>query len=613
MLYQLYETQRSLMEPFVDLAQAAAKMLAKEDSPLAQLPMVQRLSAGYDLMYRLGKDYEKPTFGIHTVDVDGVDIAIHEKIELNKPFCELRRFKRFSDDVTTLGKLKGQPAVLIVAPLSGHYATLLRDTVKTMLKDHKVYITDWKNARTVPLSDGAFHLDDYVNYVQEFIRHLQGMYGNCHVISVCQPTVPVFAAISLMASRGETTPLSMTMMGGPIDARKSPTAVNNLAMNKPYSWFENNVIYNVPANFPGAGRRVYPGFLQHTGFVAMNPDRHATSHFDYFKDLIKGDDAHVEAHRAFYDEYNAVLDMDADYYLETIDVVFQEFKLVKGTWEVKNLKGKAELVKPGDIKTTAVMTVEGELDDISGSGQTRAALDMCSGVAPDMKKHYEVEGAGHYGIFAGRRWREMVYPAVKAFILQANKASKATKVSAPKAVKTLPPAAKAVKAPVKPVAKTTVKPAVAAAPVAPPVAVKAVVPVAPKPATKPAAKPAAKPVAKAAAKPVAAAVVKPALKQAVKPAIKPAVKAAPAVVAAAKPVVQPATPVAVPASAPAATKAKAEKSAAPAAAPAAVKLTAKQVDAAVAKAMAASAAPKTVEAAPATPAPAAAPATPVAK
>ena len=208
MLYQLYETQRSLMEPFVELAQAAAKIFGKNDSPLSQIPFVQRVSAGYDLLYRLGKDYEKPVFGIHAVDVDGVEVAIHERIELNKPFCELRRFKRFSDDVTTLGKLKGQPAVLIVAPLSGHYATLLRDTVKTMLKDHKVYITDWKNARTVPLSDGAFHLDDYVNYVQEFIRHLQGSYGNCHVISVCQPTVPVFAALSLMAWVARLTPAS---------------------------------------------------------------------------------------------------------------------------------------------------------------------------------------------------------------------------------------------------------------------------------------------------------------------------------------------------------------------------------------------------------------------
>ncbi|SFC33326.1 poly(3-hydroxybutyrate) depolymerase [Polaromonas sp. OV174] len=420
MLYQIYETQRTWMEPFVDFAQAAAKLYGNPSSPFGQNPLAQRVAAGYSLIYRLGKDYEKPAFDIQTVDVDGTQVAIHERVEINKPFCELRRFKRFTDNPATLTKLKGQPAVLIVAPLSGHYATLLRDTVKTILKDHKVYITDWKNARTVPLSDGAFGLDDYVNYVQEFIRHLQGIYGNCHVISVCQPTVPVLAAVSLMASRGETTPLSMTMMGGPIDARKSPTAVNNLAMNKSYEWFENNVIYRVPSNFPGAGRRVYPGFLQHSGFVAMNPDRHASSHYDYFQDLIKGDDASTEAHRKFYDEYNAVLDMDADYYLDTIKTVFQEFKLVNGNWDVMGVNGKLERVRPEDIKTTAHFTIEGELDDISGSGQTEAAHGLCYNIPKTRQKHLEVKGAGHYGIFSGRRWREIAYPAVKSFILEHN-------------------------------------------------------------------------------------------------------------------------------------------------------------------------------------------------
>ena len=420
MLYKIYESQRALIEPYVDFAQAAAKLYGGSSSPIGKNPFSQRVAAGYSLMYRLGKDYEKPAFDIPRVDAEGVHLVIDERVEMDKPFCELRRFKRFTDDPATLTQLKGQPAVLVVAPLSGHYATLLRDTVKTMLKDHKVYITDWKNARNVPLSQGSFHLDDYVNYVQEFIRHLQGKYGNCHVISVCQPTVPVFAAISLMASRGESTPLSMIMMGGPIDARLSPTSVNNLATTKPYEWFENNVIYPVPASFPGKGRKVYPGFLQHTGFVAMNPDRHASSHYDYFKDLIKGDDASTEAHRKFYDEYNAVLDMDADYYLETIKTVFQDFKLVNGTWDVMSADGTPERVKPGDIHTTAVMTIEGELDDISGSGQTRAALEMCTGVPAEKKIHFEAEGAGHYGIFSGRRWRELVYPAVKAFILENN-------------------------------------------------------------------------------------------------------------------------------------------------------------------------------------------------
>jgi poly(3-hydroxybutyrate) depolymerase len=426
MLYQIYETQRSMMEPFADFAQAASKLYSNPLSPFGHNPFAQRVSASYDLMYRLWKDYEKPQFGIQTVNVDGTDIVIHERVALDKPFCELRRFKRFTDDPATLTKLKGHPAVLIVAPLSGHYATLLRDTVRTMLKDHKVYITDWKNARTVPLEEGEFHLDDYVHYVEEFIHHLQGKYGNCHVISVCQPTVPVLAAVSLMASRGEVTPLTMTMMGGPIDARKSPTAVNNLAMNKSYEWFENNVIYRVPSNFPGAGRRVYPGFMQHTGFVAMNPDRHLSSHYDYFRNLIKGDDASTEAHRKFYDEYNAVLDMDADYYLETIRVVFQEFALVNGTWDVISDDGELERVRPEDITTTAHFTIEGELDDISGSGQTEAAHSLCTGVPKSRQKHLEVKGAGHYGIFSGRRWRDTVYPQVRDFIRQFNDGPRVT-------------------------------------------------------------------------------------------------------------------------------------------------------------------------------------------
>lgn len=418
MLYQIYEAQRALIEPFSDLAAAAAKACGNPHTLLGRIPMAPRISAGYALMHRLGKDYEKPEFGIRNIDIDGVLVAIDERVEMDKPFCELRRFKRFSDDPATLAKLKTQPPVLIVAPLSGHYATLLRDTVRTMLEGHKVYITDWKNACMVPLSEGEFHLDDYVNYVQDFIRHLQKTYGNCHIVSVCQPTVPVLAAVSLMASRGEKTPTTMTMMGGPIDARRSPTAVNNLATGKSHAWFRNNVIYRVPSNYPGAGRRVYPGFLQHAGFIAMNPDRHASSHYDYFKDLIKGDQSSAETHRKFYDEYNAVLDMDADYYLETIKTVFQDFSLPNGTWDVRAPNGKLERVRPQDITGTALLTVEGELDDISGSGQTEAAHDLCTGLTRKEQHHLEVKGAGHYGIFSGRRWREKVYPHIKAFIAE---------------------------------------------------------------------------------------------------------------------------------------------------------------------------------------------------
>jgi poly(3-hydroxybutyrate) depolymerase len=408
MLYQLYETQRALMAPFAEFASASSKLYNHPLSPFTHTPMAQRISAGFDLMHRLAKEYEKPEFDITHAQVGDTEVAVQERVAVTKPFCRLLRFKRFTDDAPVLAKMKAQPSVLVVAPLSGHHATLLRDTVKSLLQDHKVYITDWTDARMVPVEAGPFHLDDYVDYIQEFIRHIG---PDVHVISVCQPTVPVLAAISLMASRGEPTPQTMTMMGGPIDARKSPTAVNNLAMNKSYEWFENNVIYRVPPNYPGAGRRVYPGFLQHTGFVAMNPDRHLSSHYDYFLDLVRGDEESVDAHRKFYDEYNAVLDMPAEYYLDTIKVVFQDFGLVNGTWHVHG-----ELVRPQDIQSTALLTIEGELDDISGAGQTKAAHELCTGIPKDRQFHYEAAGAGHYGIFSGRRWREKVYPEVRSFI-----------------------------------------------------------------------------------------------------------------------------------------------------------------------------------------------------
>jgi poly(3-hydroxybutyrate) depolymerase len=414
MLYQLYETQRAFLSPFAEFASASSKLYSHPLSPFAHAPGSQRMAASFDLMHRLTKEYEKPPFGINSVKVQGVDVAIQEQVAATRPFCKLIRFKRYTDNAEVLATMRDQPAVLVVAPLSGHHSTLLRDTVRTLLQDHKVYITDWIDARMVPLEDGAFHLDDYVHCVMDFIRQLG---PKIHVISVCQPTVPVLAAVSLLASGGEKTPLSMTMMGGPIDARKSPTAVNNLAMNRSYEWFENNVIYRVPQNYPGAGRLVYPGFLQHTGFVAMNPDRHVNSHYDYFLDLVRGDDDSAESHRQFYDEYNAVLDMPAEYYLETIRTVFQDFALVNGTWQVGG-----EFVRPQDIKTTALMTVEGELDDISGAGQTEAARGLCSGIPKGRSRHYTVEGAGHYGIFSGRRWREKAYPEIRSFIAQYHKA-----------------------------------------------------------------------------------------------------------------------------------------------------------------------------------------------
>jgi poly(3-hydroxybutyrate) depolymerase len=419
MLYQWYETQRAMMAPFAEFASASSKLYSHPLSPFAHVPMSQRLAAGFDLVHRLAKEYEKPEFAITAATVDGVEVAVQEQVALAKPFCRLLRFKRFTDNPHALEVMKAQPTVLVVAPLSGHHSTLLRDTVKSLLHDHKVFITDWTDARMVNTEDGPFHLDDYVAYVQEFIGHIG---PQVHVISVCQPTVPVLAAVSLLATQSKSdssafTPRTLTMMGGPIDARKSPTAVNNLAMNKSYAWFEGNVIFRVPPNYPGAGRRVYPGFLQHSGFVAMNPDRHLSSHYDYFLDLIRGDDDSAEGHRQFYDEYNAVLDMPAEYYLDTIKTVFQDFALVNGTWRVAG-----ELVRPQDITASALLTIEGELDDISGAGQTRAAHGLCTGIAKEQRFHLDVQGAGHYGIFSGRRWREKVYPEVRDFIGRYDKA-----------------------------------------------------------------------------------------------------------------------------------------------------------------------------------------------
>jgi poly(3-hydroxybutyrate) depolymerase len=407
MLYQLHEMQRSFLNPLMQWADASAKLFSNPVSPLAHTPFSQRIAAGYELMYRLGKDYEKPAFGLNSTTIGGKTVGIVERTVVDKPFCKLLHFRKDMSDAE-FAALK-QPRVLLVAPLSGHHATLLRDTVRALLPDQDVYITDWVDARMVPLSEGPFHLDDYVYYIQDFIRHLG---PDVHVISVCQPTVPVLAAISLMASNHDPKlPKSMIMMGGPIDPRKSPTAVNDLAKEKPYAWFENTVIYAVPGNYPGFGRKVYPGFLQHAGFIAMNPGRHAQSHREFYQHLVRGDDDSAEAHRKFYDEYNAVLDMPAEYYLETIKTVFQENRLPRGTWQVGG-----QLVRPQDIKDVALFTIEGELDDISGAGQTQAAHELCTGIPLEKQQHFTAPKCGHYGIFSGRRWREIICPMIGEFI-----------------------------------------------------------------------------------------------------------------------------------------------------------------------------------------------------
>ena len=409
MLYQWHELSRNLMAPWIHQAAANARIFSDPNSWWSALPGADRIAAGNELVHRLGKDYEKPPWDIHRIEVDGAAIPVIEQEILATPFCRLLRFKRYTDEAKSIAAMKKEPAVLVVAPLSGHHATLLRDTVRTLLRDHKVYVTEWIDARLVPAEEGGFGLDDYVATIEDFIRHIGA--ENLHVISVCQPTVPVLAAVSLMAARGEATPRSLVMMGGPIDARHSPTQVNDLATKNPLSWFQNNVIHTVPASYPGHGRAVYPGFLQHAGFIAMNPSRHFMSHWDFYADLVKGDLEDADAHRRFYDEYNAVLDMPAEYYLDTIRTVFQEFLLPRGKWKVKG-----ELVDPAAIRKTALLSIEGELDDISGLGQTAAAHDLCTGIPKARHRHITVKGAGHYGIFSGRRWREVVYPDVRDFI-----------------------------------------------------------------------------------------------------------------------------------------------------------------------------------------------------
>ncbi len=403
MLYAIHEMQHAMLAPWVNLAEASMRLYTNPLSPFSYFPVSPRMAAGSELMLRLTQRYQKPLWQIEDALVGGKTVAVSAIPVLEKPFCHLIHFQR------ALKTRRQDPKILLVAPLSGHHATLLRDTVRTMLPDFDVYVTDWVDARMVPLTEGAFHLDDYVDYVREFV----GFIGEgVHVISVCQPTVPVLAAVSLIAQRDEPVkPRTMTMMGGPIDARKSPTAVNNLATEKPLSWFKRSVIHRVPLKYPGYMRQVYPGFLQHTGFVAMNPSRHAEAHRDFYNHLVQGDGESADAHRKFYDEYNAVLDMPAEYYIDTIKTVFQDFALPRGCLFVRE-----ELVRPAAITKTALLTIEGEFDDISGNGQTAAAHDLCTKIPAKMKDHFMVPKVGHYGIFSGRRWREVIYPHIRGFI-----------------------------------------------------------------------------------------------------------------------------------------------------------------------------------------------------
>jgi poly(3-hydroxybutyrate) depolymerase len=412
-IYQLYEHSRALLAPAESMAAMGARLFSDPTGWLGLLPGASRVAAGYELVYRISKAYERPELGIHQVEAHGHRVAVLQETVLAKPFCRLLHFKRFGDSDALNAALKADAVVLVVAPLSGHYATLLRDTVRTLLQDHDVYLTDWLDARVVPLEQGPFTLDHYVDYVRALIRTLGA--ERLHVIAVCQPAVPVLAAAALMASAGEQEVRSLTLMGGPIDTRRNPTAVNDFATGHSLSWFETYLTDRVPVRYPGRGRRVYPGFLLHAGYMALNPFRHMGSHWDFFQNLVRGDLDDAEAHRRFYDEFNAVMDLPAEYYVDCLRVIFQEHHLPLG---LLTLGGQR--VAPEAIKRPALFTIEGELDNISGPGQTRPAHDLCTGISAERKRHLLVEGTGHYGIFSGRRWRGFIYPQVRELIADAD-------------------------------------------------------------------------------------------------------------------------------------------------------------------------------------------------
>ncbi|WP_372054525.1 polyhydroxyalkanoate depolymerase [Tistrella mobilis] len=402
MLYQLHELHAATVTPIRLMAKAAQRIHSSPFNPMSYSPYGRMVAAAAEVIERVTDRYEKPAFGLDHTVIDGRTVPVVEEIVHDLTFCKLLHFRRDTEGLN-------DPKLLLVAPLSGHYATLLRGTVEALLPDHDVYITDWVDARMVPVFEGPFHFDDYVEYVIEFL-HLLGPGTN--VMAVCQPSVPVLAAVSLMnAANDPCAPATMTLMGGPIDTRESPTQVNQLAMTRPLKWFEDNVIHSVPGIYPGVMRRVYPGFVQLTGFMTMNLERHIGAHVKLYEHLVRGDGDSAEAHRSFYDEYLSVMDLPAEYYIETIDRVFQRHLLPK-----REMVVNGKLVDPSAITRTAVMTVEGELDDISGIGQTRASHKLCNNLPEHMHAHYEQAGVGHYGIFNGRRWREQVKPRIAAFI-----------------------------------------------------------------------------------------------------------------------------------------------------------------------------------------------------
>ena len=394
--------QRAWLNSASSLASIGAEWLTNPANPMAYVGMGPMAASALDVFAHATVNRGKPAFDIESVKVAREDCPVTETLVLHRAFGDLKRFRRE-------GLPEKAPRLLIVAPMSGHFATLLRGTVERMVESCEVYITDWHDARDVPLSDGEFDLDDYIDYLIEFLDHIG---PGSHMMAVCQPSVPALAATAIMNRDDHpATPATLTMMGGPIDTRESPTTVNDLAMKRPISWFRQNVIATVPMQYAGAGRRVYPGFLQLASFMSMNLGAHIQSHWEMFKHLTQGDDDSAQASKDFYDEYRSVCDMTAEFYLQTVEEVFQEHSLPNGTF-----MHRGKRIDLGDIERTAILAVEGERDDISGIGQTKAALKLATGLSEAKKQYYLAEGAGHYGIFNGSKWRGKVAPAVEKFI-----------------------------------------------------------------------------------------------------------------------------------------------------------------------------------------------------
>ncbi len=409
MLYHMYEWQHAAVAPLRNVTHATKALLDNPFNPFAATMTGRMTRAACELFERVSRRYGKPAFGLDQTEIDGEPVHVVEEVAYSKPFCDLRHFRRLFESGPRATRAVGDPRVLIVAPMSGHYATLLRGTVAAMLPEHDVYITDWRDARLVPLREGRFDLDDYTDYIIEFLRYLG---PDVHVMSVCQPGPAVLGAVALMAANDDDCqPATMTFMGSPIDTRRSPTAPNQLATQRSLSWFERNVIYRVPFPHQGAFRRVYPGFLQLTGFMTMNLQRHLDAHADLFRHLIKGDGDSAEAHRKFYDEYLSVMDLTAEFYLQTIRDVFQKHALAKG-----EMHHRGRLIETAAIHKTALMTVEGEKDDISGIGQTQAAHDLCVNIPESRQADYVQPGVGHYGVFNGSRFRREIQPRIRDFM-----------------------------------------------------------------------------------------------------------------------------------------------------------------------------------------------------